>query len=104
MNKKQQAVIWMGMAFLTCAALYVPYDGVYVREGDNLRNYMGYRFFFQQPTQTEVYHVVFNRSPQPESYLNRCHAEIVTERIWVEMAAIGLVTSAATAALASKKT
>ncbi len=109
MNKKQQAAIWIGAAFVICAAVYVPFEAVYFREGDNLRTYMGYRFFFAPPAKIEVYHAIWNRSPAPpvQGYtytaLARCNSEIVTERIWVEMTAIGLVALAVTASLGSKK-
>lgn len=107
MNKKQQAAIWVGVAFVICAAIYVPYEGIFVRRGDNLRAYMGYRFFFDQPSKIEVFRAIWNKDLVRGEWgldpLANCNAQIVPERIWVVIGAIGLVTLAGIASLGDKK-
>ena len=107
MNNKQQTAMWIGAAFVICAALYVPFEGMYVRDGDNFRTYMGYRFIFDPPSKTNVYLAIWNRAETTSTPginpLTRCNSQIVTEWIWVEMTAIGLVTLAVAASFGSKK-
>ncbi len=105
MSKKQRVAVVIGAVLAICSALCVPYEGVYVRRGDNLRLYLGYGPFFDPPSRREVCQAIFpnDKYYDAEGTWPYFSAEIITQRIWVELVAVGLVTLAATLVLGNKK-
>ena len=75
-------LLWL-MCFIVLlfALLYVPYDVVLIREGDNLRVFSGYDFIWAKPDISEVCDWHTNRtSSQPYYFNRRCYSQVSLPR------------------------
>jgi hypothetical protein len=54
MNFRQKIIVGLGTLLILITGLYPPYEGVYIREGDNLKIFLGYHRFFDPPTPHQV--------------------------------------------------
>ncbi|MFH1748961.1 MAG: hypothetical protein ABIG44_18160 [Planctomycetota bacterium] len=102
MNKHQQIVVLIGVVLVVLSSLFPPYEGELRMEGDNLKNYLGYRFLFTPPSQADVFQALLGRSPNSNSRLSICSSHIITSRLWVQIATIVIATAGVALVLGQK--
>ena len=87
MNIKQQIIIIIGVLLVVFCGLFLPYEGEYLREGDNFKRYMGYYLLFSPPSEMEIYQEIFGetlRSLVSERCLRKCGSHIITSQVFIQ--------------------
>lgn len=59
MSFGQKAVIFIGMLAIASMVAYPPWMGVFVREGDDLREFVGYEWYLEPPGYPAVREAIF---------------------------------------------
>lgn len=105
MNKKQRMVIAIAVLLVILSGLFPPYEGEYRLEGDNNKKFMGYRFLFDPPSQTEVCQSILGKTFSSSSgyYLRKFSSTIITSRVWVQIITVVVASTGIVLLLSDRK-
>lgn len=90
MNKYQKIIIGIGLALILLSGLFPAYDGELRKNGDNLKQYLGYYLIFSPPNVKEM-RSAFNA--ESEYYYDdiQFNASIITSRYFIQIVTILLL-------------
>jgi len=94
--KRQQIIVLAGCLLVAGMALFPPYLGVALREGDNLTRFIGYYCILSPPGPRAVYEKLYGKpfvAGYYGPYESRYTSQIDMQRLAVQVIAILVVTT-----------
>jgi hypothetical protein len=95
--KRQQIIVLAGCLLVAVMALFPPYLGVALREGENLTRFIGYYCILSPPEPRAVYEKLYGKpfesGPYSRPVESRYTSQIDMQRLAVQVIAILVVTT-----------
>jgi hypothetical protein len=102
MNQMQRIVIIAGTALVALCGIFPPYNGEWVREGNNFKTSVGYHLVFTPPSPREVADA-FGNGTVEDMWLPCYHARIATDRTMLQIGTVILITIGAVFLFAERR-
>ncbi|MDR4510019.1 MAG: hypothetical protein MRJ65_17580 [Candidatus Brocadiaceae bacterium] len=105
MDRKKKIVVTIGVFLVLLSGFFPPFEGEFVKEGDNLRKHLGHHFLFSPPTPDFVFEA-FRGSPPPATigqYLLHYRAKLIFSEVVLQLLVIVIATVGVALLFAKRK-